>query len=636
MQGIGGLYLLFAFLADGAVLGYSPPAGQYNDVISSLRLLEILMRLFTGGIVLGGLIFAVKRGVDLARGKELDKAIKRKFRIQCALGVAAVICGFMLFISVGVILVLMSGTTGGATIDVGNVAAPGSYSGWSGAATAPYQPAMPSLPQRGRPDGVEFQDNKRTSVMAGDRVSTFSLDTDRTSYQLALTWARKGYEIDVDSVRAEEWVNAFNYEYESAQGDEDFAIYSDVAEHPLDEDKILARLAFVAPEIEDDDTPLNVTLVLDASGSMQAGARIDIARAAAEAIRKGLREQDRIAVVHFTDYVIEKLTVWHAPPDDRAVRQSIDRLSHNGSTNVQAGLDLGVRMAQEARESRPDAYNYVILMSDGVANVHSTDPFAILESTGDYDESNPLRLITIGVGISNYNDVLLEQLAQHGNGWYRYLDDVGSARRTFARDNWLALSIPFADQTRAQVRWDPDIVENWRILGYENRVTAAENFEQDRKEFAEIPSGAATTVFYEIELTDEGAAAGMDVILGDVEARWVDAQSKERRSKEAVVRGRVAELGERDAALLRLGALIALAADRYGSPAKGKTGSRSDFDVLERELKELDSELGKLGSYKDFAFLLRHIAGSLPEGVDEDEWGEDEDEMEEEDTGYSR
>ena len=102
--------------------------------------------------------------------------------------------------------------------------------------------------------------------------------------------------------------------------------------------------------------------------------------------------------------------------------------SPRGSTNVQAGLNLGVQLAHEARLERPDATNYVILMSDGVANVDATNPFAILETAYDRDAGNPLRLITVGVGINNYNDVLLEQLAQHGNGWYRYLDDPSQAR----------------------------------------------------------------------------------------------------------------------------------------------------------------------------------------------------------------
>ena len=102
-------------------------------------------------------------------------------------------------------------------------------------------------------------------------------------------------------------------------------------------------------------------------------------------------------------------------------------LRPGGSTNVQAGLDEGVWLADQARWQNPNSYNYIILMSDGVANVDATDPFSILETAGDYDDSNPLRLITIGVGIENFNDYLLEQLAQHGNGWYRYLSDVDQA-----------------------------------------------------------------------------------------------------------------------------------------------------------------------------------------------------------------
>ena len=96
------------------------------------------------------------------------------------------------------------------------------------------------------------------------------------------------------------------------------------------------------------------------------------------------------------------------------------------------------------RKQRPDAYNYVILLSDGVANVDATDPFKILERTGDHNTDNPIRLITGGIGVSNYNDYLLELLAQHGNGWYRYLDTTDQAREVVARENWLQLSTPFA------------------------------------------------------------------------------------------------------------------------------------------------------------------------------------------------
>ena len=123
-----------------------------------------------------------------------------------------------------------------------------------------------------------------------DNTSTFSLDVDRTSYRLALNWAEAGFVIDPDSVRAEEWINAFNYRYEPPAGEDFFAITTDLTDHPLDRDLRLVRIAFQAPELPDD-TPLNVTLVLDASGSMADGNRVEIARSAAESLRRGLRDR---------------------------------------------------------------------------------------------------------------------------------------------------------------------------------------------------------------------------------------------------------------------------------------------------------------------------------------------------------
>ncbi len=455
-----------------------------------------------------------------------------------------------------------------------------------------------------------FRDYARERFVSAavDNVSTFSLDTDRTSYFLALNWASNGYEIDPDSVRAEEWINAFNYDYAQPRRDDSFAITTDIVTHPLDSRLHLARIAFQAPDVDYDTTPVNVTLVLDASGSMADGNRVDIAREAAESIRLSLRDHDRIAVVHFSQEVLHQYTVEHTFPDDRNVWNSIGNLRPGGSTNVQAGLDEAVWLADRARRQNPDAYNYIILMSDGVANVDATDPFAILESAGDYDSSNPLRLITIGVGIENFNDFLLEQLAQHGNGWYRYLSDVNQARATFSRENWLALSIPFADQTRAQVTWDPNVVNWWRIVGYENRVTSDESFTQARKEFAEIPAGAATTVFYELELKDQWFTGPLT--LGDVEIRWVTPSTEESNRQHAGITSHNFDFNFADPNL-RLGAVVALFADRYSSLPHADTSSRSVVDDLlhlqMRELQLLQAGLGNLGAYQDLAFLLEHI-----------------------------
>ena len=476
-----------------------------------------------------------------------------------------------------------------------------------------HPPGLDHPPRPPQPAGTTFEDYGRTPFVETsiDAVSTFSLDTDRTSYFLALSWVRNGHTVEPDSVRAEEWINSFDYGYAPPGDPGRFAVTSDVARHPLDADRHLVRIALQAPELPDD-APLNVTLVLDASGSMGTGNRVAIARAAAESIRESLGPRDRIAVVHFTSQVIEEYTVTHSAPDDERVVRSIGRLAPHRSTNVQAGIDLGVRLASAARDERPGAYNYVILMSDGVANVDATNPFAILESAPDADGANPLRLITIGVGIENYNDVLLEQLAQHGNGWYRYLDSAEQARQTFRRESWLALSTPFADQARAQITWDPAVVRAWRIVGYENRITPDHTFEQDRREFAELPSGTATTALYEIVL-QEGAPAGRTA-LGSVEVRWVDPSSRESLSQQARIVGDTGASFAGADLSFRLAAIVGLAADRYSALSPQVENAEVDhaaiFDdlaALSRQLAVLRQVLGSLQAYDDLQFLLNRL-----------------------------
>ena len=480
-------------------------------------------------------------------------------------------------------------------------------------------------PSRALPGSTNFEDYATTGwrETADDDTSTFSLDVDRTSYYLALNWVQNGYLIEPASVRAEEWINAFNYRYEQPDVDDSFAITTDLVEHPLHSDLHLVRIATQAPEFVDD-TPLNVTLVLDASGSMREGNRVEIARAAAEAIRRGLSDDDRIAVVLFSNQVVEYET--HQQPDDRDIVRIIERLRPGNATNVQAGLDMGVRFADHIRRQRPDSHNYVILMSDGVANVDATDPFAILDAAEDRDQRNPLRLITVGVGISNYNDVLLEQLAQYGNGWYRYLSDPGEARSTFSRENWLTLSIPFADQARAQVRWDEDSVLAWRQVGYENRITSDRNFEQDRKEFAEIPVGTATTVFFEVELTSD-ALRNDTIELGEVELRWLTPRSDESNRQESGMVSRVHRFG--DDAMLDLGTVVALAADRYSW--FGQEGLSQDTMELAADhlneiagwFYELPDSIHDTQAGRDFALLLNAMGAVA-------------DDYESEDPGYSR
>ena len=285
---------------------------------------------------------------------------------------------------------------------------------------------------------------------------------------------------------------------------------------------------------------------------------------------------------------------------------------------MQAGLDLGVRLADEARRQRARTPTTT---SSSCRTASPTWPSptrsASCESAYDRDAANPLRLITIGVGIENYNDYLLEQLAQHGNGWYRYLSTVDQARATFSRENWLALSTPFADQTRAQVTWDPNLVYSWRIVGYENRVTPNETFAEDRKEFAEVYSGAATTVLYELELrSDARLPRGENVDLGRVELRWIVPDTQQSRSQRADVTGRAGVgFGSGTDAMLRLAAIVGLAADRYSAlpqaPAEGHYVIREDLDRLWDHLDVLRPDLGHLDAYHDFTYLLERITENV-------------------------
>lgn len=469
------------------------------------------------------------------------------------------------------------------------------------------------------PQATTFKDYPRSPVVitTDDAVSTFSLDTDRTSFQLALNWAQAGYKIDPASVRSEEWTNAFDYQYSQPSRQDRFGIQTDIITHPLDDRQLLARIAFQAPAIHDP-RPLNVTMVLDASGSMADGNRIDIARAAARAIQNSLREGDRVSIVHFTETVLDQYTVKDAPHNSEEAANSIAWLQPHGSTNVQAGIDLGVKIADEKRERYRDRNNYVILMSDGVANVDATNPFAILESAGDYSADNPIRIITIGVGIKNYNDYLLEQIAQHGNGWYRYLDTPEQAANTFNRENWLALSTPFADQTRAQVTWRPEAVHSWRIVGYENRVTADENFEQARKEFAEIPAGAATTVFYEIHPSPDLYFSEVSQ-FGDVEVRWVTPNTGESNRQHARIESRI---NDRPNDMLKFGAIVALAADRYSAVHSIEGGDYSEeMYRLNALLGELRQSVGHLTAFRDFEFVLSKMLDDYPVYIGKPESG---------------
>ncbi len=457
---------------------------------------------------------------------------------------------------------------------------------------------------------------------AHDPISTFSLDTDRASYQRALELAQAGHDIDPAEVRAEEWINSLNYGYPKPSQAGEFAIHTDIFQHPDTQGMHMARIGIQAPDAQEERHPVNVTLVLDSSGSMRDGNRVEIARQAAYTIVDNMNARDQVAVIHFEHMVTRDKTVPHTSSNNPSVKRSLDRLVPGGSTNVQAGLDEGLEMAYQARADNPGTINYLILFSDGVANVDATNPFAILDKLGEgseYSRPNPVRIITIGVGIQGYNDHLLEQLAQNGNGWYRYLDNPQQARATFSRKNWQRLTTPFADQARAQVTWDPELVSHWRIVGYENRVTPDSSFTQNLRKFAEIPAGTATTVLYELELTSRMAERrAATAKLAEIEIRWVEPVTGVSREQYSAVSGAWREnfAGLKDHSL-RLGVIAGLSADIYANLDDGGYGTGGQdaphrLSILVDELQALNPALGGQDAYQDIEMLVERLEQQAP------------------------
>ena len=482
----------------------------------------------------------------------------------------------------------------------------------SGAASTAPRPVPRNIPRDTATTGP--QPLVSTSL---DPISTFSLDTDRASFQRALEATIEGYNIDPSDVRAEEWINALNYSYPRPSRPDEFAIHTEVFQHPDTQGMHLARVGIQAPDAEKR-SPVNVTLVLDTSGSMGSEGRIEIAETAAWTILDNLRLSDRIAVVKFESHVT--FVHAHSSPDSlRSNPGGVLSLWAEGGTNVQAGLDEALWLANDARHNNPDAVNYVILFSDGVANINATDPFAILHNVGqdsEYSRVNPIRIVTIGVGI-NGNDHLLEQVAQFGNGWYRYFDTWEQAKATFNLANWDRITNPFADQARAQIIWNPDMVSHWRIVGYENRVTPDATFTQNRREFAEIPAGTATTVFYELQLTGQvGSRNASTARLGDVEIRWVEPITGISREQYDAVAGAWREdFRQLQDPMLRLGAITGLSADIFASlddDGYGTGGVEAPQRLTEllEEYELLQSQLGHIQAYQDVGVMLQNLEWS--------------------------
>lgn len=378
------------------------------------------------------------------------------------------------------------------------------------------EPAAPPPPDN------QFQDygvNPATSTDY-DHLSTFALDVDTASYTVARRYILDERSLPpYDAVRVEEFINAFDQGY-AAPRDAAFTIYADGAPAPngFDEGNYILRFGVQGYRVQDfERKPSVLTFVIDVSGSMAMENRLELVKRSLRLLVDRLDERDSVAIVVYGD---NARTVLKPTSGSRrgTIVKAIDRLRPEGSTNAEAGLRLGYRMAQQAY--RDGANNRVILCSDGVANVGNTDAETILSEVEKYVE-NGITLTTTGFGMGNFNDVLLEQLADHGDGNYAYIDTLDEARKLFVENLTSTLQV-IAKDAKVQVDFNQDVVESYRLLGYENRAVADQNFRNDEVDAGELGAGHTATALYEVNLKP-----GAEGRVATVQLRWEDPDTGE-------------------------------------------------------------------------------------------------------------
>ncbi len=353
-----------------------------------------------------------------------------------------------------------------------------------------------------------------------DPLSTFALDVDTASYSIAQQWLGSGSIPPPDSVRVEEFVNSFDYDYDAPS--EGLNIQADGGPSPFDDDNVIVRIGVQAEEVANDERPdAALTFVVDTSGSMDRANRLGLVKTSLSRLTNELDRDDTVAIVTYSDDAVVIL-----PPTPAAERDiilgAIEDLRTDGSTNLEAGLARGYDLAAES--FRSGGINRVVLASDGVANVGLTDADGLAaQIRGDADRG--IQLVTVGVGMGNFNDVVMEQLADQGDGFYAYVNDEREAERLFS-DDLVSTLLTVAIDGKIQVEFDPDTVSAYRLIGFENRAVLDDDFRNDAVDAGELGAGHQVTALYELQLR---SGIDGDDQLGTAQLRWEDPEERSVR-----------------------------------------------------------------------------------------------------------
>ncbi len=458
-------------------------------------------------------------------------------------------------------------------------------------------------------------------------LSTFSVDVDTAAYAHVRRILKSRQMPPRDAVRIEEMVNYFDYDYPRPRGKEDpFAITATMLPNPWNSETQLLHVGlqgYTVPRRER--PPVNLVFLIDVSGSMSGEDRLGLAKRSLKGLTRGLKNDDKIAIVTFSNGSRTVLDPTAVKERDR-IAQAIDRLEAGGGTGGEKGLEHAYSVADHIFSS--DAVNRVILISDGDFNVGARDPAAMRKLITRKRKSGVyLTVLTVGGG--NVNDHIAQALAQAGNGQAAHLDSLMEARKVLD-DEVTSNLIPIAEDVKIQVEFNPEIVGAYRLIGYETRALNRRDFANDRVDAGDVGSGHSVTALYEITLVPHLARARMgyryqlasrdpdlkQMIEAEDEYAYVKLRYKEpgtRRSHELgqpVSRFEEVEVLEDAPEDVR----FALAVAAFGQLLRGEIDSRSFNydDVL--DLAQSGRSSDPYGRRGEFLQLVRQAEG-IAEGA---------------------
>ncbi|MEV8015089.1 von Willebrand factor type A domain-containing protein [Streptomyces sp. NPDC086554] len=409
---------------------------------------------------------------------------------------------------------LLAGCSGGAGGERASDNADKSRRGGGTDAGPMPAPAMPSAP-----DGDKRQEEgeERDFAPPPDYLSTFALDVDTASYGFARRTLAEGRLPDPSTVRPEEFVNSFRQDYPRPEGD-GFSVNVDGARTDADGWSMMrVGLATGAGESQGERPPAALTFVIDVSGSMAEPGRLDLVKESLGIMTDQLRDDDSISLVTFSDSAETVLPMTRLGDHRGRVHSAIDQMEPTQSTNLEAGITTGYDTAVKSR--REGATNRVVLLSDALANTGETSADGILERISDARKEHGITLFGVGVG-SDYGDALMERLADKGDGHTTYVSDTEEARKVFCEQLPANIELRARD-AKAQVAFDPQTVQRFRLIGYENREVADDDFRDDSVDGGEIGPGHTVTALYAVQM--KPGASGH---VATANVRWLDPDSR--------------------------------------------------------------------------------------------------------------